>query len=868
MSKKFTFKLSSTPSTTYADAEVLFRDLKNRDPKIQHLWSHQADILREYHKSVDKLDVALELPTGAGKTLVGLLIAEWRRLTLKQRVAYLCPTRQLAHQVGQKAAEYGIKAHILVGQQSQYPAGKFADYASGNAIAITTYSGMFNTNPRIDRPETIVLDDAHAGENYIAKMWSLTISRFENKTLFDQVVDLYAAELPDYLAGNLKDDNTSSYQQHSVELLPAPKFLQNLQALSDLLDASTQNSELSYSWQLLRNRLPACCVFFSWSEILFRPWLPPTRTHIPFISAKQRIYMSATLGAGGELERITGVPSIHRIPVPQGWDKQSTGRRLFVFPDHSFSASEYENWLTNLLDSKERSLVLTPHGLALRSFVDTMTKFGLTHKILSAKDVEETLDPFTTASDVILALTNRYDGIDLPGDTCRVLVVYELPTAVNLQERFLWSKLNLTAVLKDRIRTRITQAVGRCTRNSTDYAVVLMVGDTLFDFCVKHENRADLHPELRSEIDFGLDNSEQQKIEQLTALIDLFLNRGADWDEAESDITKRRDETINPMPSYVSVLRSVVHLEVEYQYDLWREDYTAALDKATKIIDKLSGDELAGYRALWNYFAGCAALQLGNITKDDNLIRTASDRFTRASQAVRTVSWFARLAHQFEPEPTAESQSQHLTVLASEFINNYLTTLGTVGARFDKAMTEYETLIKDNDAKKFDRALTELGKVLGFDADKPKDDGAPDSIWRIGGGHVLLFESKSDETPQDKISIRTCREATGHYNWERSRPFFTQNAKLYSIVITPRTVLDKAAVPYADNLYYQPIDAIQQLFREADACLRLIRSKSPDLETEQRIQLIQTELARGKLTPETIIKRLTSTRLLDITEKA
>lgn len=48
---------------------------------LDNLWSEQADVLRIYAEThVDDHDVALELPTGSGKTLVGLLIAEWRRL--------------------------------------------------------------------------------------------------------------------------------------------------------------------------------------------------------------------------------------------------------------------------------------------------------------------------------------------------------------------------------------------------------------------------------------------------------------------------------------------------------------------------------------------------------------------------------------------------------------------------------------------------------------------------------------------------------------------------------------------------------------------------------------------------------------------
>jgi Rad3-related DNA helicase len=36
-------------------------------------------MLEGYEGQIDAADLALELPTGTGKTLIGLLIAEWRR---------------------------------------------------------------------------------------------------------------------------------------------------------------------------------------------------------------------------------------------------------------------------------------------------------------------------------------------------------------------------------------------------------------------------------------------------------------------------------------------------------------------------------------------------------------------------------------------------------------------------------------------------------------------------------------------------------------------------------------------------------------------------------------------------------------------
>jgi len=109
---------------------------------------------------------------------------------------------------------------------------------------------------------------------------------------------------------------------------------------------------------MIRESLAACNIFISWNKILIRPWIPPSLTHSPFADANQRIYMSATLGESGELERIIGVPKIKRLPVPAGWDKQGSGRRFFVFPNQCFSPDEYTPWIANRICNHDRTLVI------------------------------------------------------------------------------------------------------------------------------------------------------------------------------------------------------------------------------------------------------------------------------------------------------------------------------------------------------------------------------------------------------------------------------------------------------------------------------------------------------------------------------
>src|SRR5690606_38493203 len=129
-------------------------------------------------QAIEYPDVALQLPTGSGKTLVGLLIAEWRRRKFKERVVYLCPTKQLVHQVAEQANEkYGLSVATLVGKQRNFTPADRADYQQAQKIAITTYSGLFNTNTFFESADVIFVDDAHASENYIAAHWTLRINR-------------------------------------------------------------------------------------------------------------------------------------------------------------------------------------------------------------------------------------------------------------------------------------------------------------------------------------------------------------------------------------------------------------------------------------------------------------------------------------------------------------------------------------------------------------------------------------------------------------------------------------------------------------------------------------------------------------------
>jgi len=132
-------------------------------------------MLEQYEEHAEARDVALELPTGTGKTLIGLLIAEWRRQARRERVLYLCPTRQLVYQVGALAEAYGIKIETCL--RPDYEG--LDRWQNSDAVAVSTYSSLFNYRPRFTAPQVLILDDAHAAEDYVAGHWTVVIGREE-----------------------------------------------------------------------------------------------------------------------------------------------------------------------------------------------------------------------------------------------------------------------------------------------------------------------------------------------------------------------------------------------------------------------------------------------------------------------------------------------------------------------------------------------------------------------------------------------------------------------------------------------------------------------------------------------------------------
>ncbi|EPO7837350.1 DEAD/DEAH box helicase [Proteus mirabilis] len=815
------FKTPFTGPSVPETPDKLFRELTLR--KFPDVLPHQSAMMKDYAaKAVNMTDVALQLPTGSGKTLVGLLIAEWRRRKFKERVVYLCPTKQLVYQVAEQANDkYGLSVATFVGKQRDFSPADKADYLQAEKIAITTYSSLFNTNPFFDQADIIFVDDAHASENYIASHWTLRIARLDDryKPLHQALCNVFSPHLTPTDLSRLRGVWEDVIDRSWVEKLATPTLTQLTPQIVEILDAHTQGTDLAYPWSLIRGHLDACHIYLSSQEILIRPLLPPTFSHPAFENAKQRIYMSATLGAGGDLERLAGRKSITRLPAPDGWDTQGVGRRFFIFPEMSLTPQQTVALRKELMQRAGRSVVLVPSDRDAEMIASEVTQ-NLKYPVFHASDIEESKASFVNSEQAVAVVANRYDGIDFAGDECRLLFIEGLPKAMNIQERFLMTRMAANALYNERIQTRVVQAIGRCTRSLEDYSAVVVSGEELPDYLADLRRRLFFHPELQAEITFGAHQSKDTGLADLVENFEIFLENDRSWELVNRQILDERDRAQQQFLPAIQELEEAVGAEIDYQTALWRHDYYSAIAAADRVLGTLKAPDLRGYRALWNYLAGSAcylAAQAGNTT----MAAKSRQYYQDAHKCAPNIPWLTAFARKEVGDAVTIQVDDIALQRQVENIASELTRLGATHDR-DFAKLEQSILSGLQHHETFEQAQKELGTLIGFNAGKIESEGSPDPWW-IAESQCIVFEDYVNTT-DGTLSVTKARQATSHPDWMRANVKESAECEFLTVLVTPATKISAAAVVHASGLLYWRLEDFRLFATHALQIIRQLRT--------------------------------------------
>jgi hypothetical protein len=644
-----------------------------------------------------------------------------------------------------------------------------------------------------------------------------------------------------------------------IEKLPSIQLLRKKREIQEFLNDNLEKPEHIFPWGFIKNNLDACHVFVSLNQILIRPYIPPTLTHEPFAHANQRVFMSATLGNGGDLERITGIDDFYRLPIPTGWDKQGIGRRYFIFPSMSEYESEVDTFLNELVPIAERAIVLTPSHHESEKYEELLGEFTL----FNAKDIEESKTSFINSKNAVALLANRYDGIDLPNEECRLLIIEGLPKAGNLQEKYLLSRMVAGNLFKDRIRTRIIQAFGRCTRSDTDYAAIVILGEDFFDWLVLDENRSLFHPELQGELIFGIDQATGiTKSEQLEN-ISIFLNHDSDWMEVDSDIRELRDSSIKSNIPGEEKLLKASELEVKYQYSLWNCDFDNCAELAHQISEIISGPDLKGLRGFWKYLSA-SAYHFSNETQENDLkIKKAFELYEEATKCLPATNWLRLLKSELQGtgQDTVEDGLVDYNV---ERIEAFFEKQGFASPlKFETYVKSLLDGINSKDSNEFEFAHQQLGDILGFDTGNSKGHATPDPWWIVNEQICIVSEDKSD-AKSNAISVKYTRQAASHSKWIKENILKEKTPQIFIVFITPQEKIHSDVPIYAEDVYYLNIDDFRKWTIFVIRKLRELRTTFTGEGNQLWRDAVKKSLLKNHIDPDSIVEFIKRVKLRDV----
>ncbi len=435
--------------------------------------------------------------------------------------------------------------------------------------------------------------------------------------------------------------------------------------------------------------------------------------------------------------------------------------------------------------------------------------------VLGKDDVERGLRPFARARRAVLGLSNRYDGLDLPHDACRVVVLDGLPNAHSPQERWLGERADAGAALAERVRTRVVQGAGRCTRGPDDFAVVVVRGSDQTRYLNRLDVRAALDPELQAEVAFGWTNSVGQTHDEVMDNVRMFLDHDDAWRTGGEPliVQARRDARKFPPPGSAG-LQAAVDAEVAAWELAYQGEFTGAsarMQDAAREAGK-GGDAARGYRAFLLYLSAVwlssAANRAAEHARARQLLRDAAAATPRGQWLRETTP----LPGQERAELPAVDQVGVAAVTAalSGRVNPTKIAAANQGTVEDLDQSEH---------KRYERGLAALGALLGAEASKPAGTGRCDSAWIWGSALWATVEAKSEQDGAKTLPLHDIRQANTQLDQlahDRRVPHPPPGSP--AVIVSERlTVAPDDAAAAAPNLHLTTPRAVLQLALDAQA---------------------------------------------------
>jgi len=795
----------------------------------------QDTVLKKWFSDFkDKRDVILKLPTGEGKTLIGLLILQSKINQKMGSALYVCPNKYLADQVRIQAEEFGVSYCSL--DDNGLP----EEFVNGEKILITHAHMLFNGRSKYFGVgqesvivENILLDDAHSCIEIIKSSCKFQIPRASG--CYTELLHLFSEPLKKQGAGTFSDINNEA--KGAVLSVPYWDWQDKADEVVAILSKYNKNQDKSvwFVWNLLKDQLKDCRAVFSGDEVEISPYMLPIEKFGAFANASHRVFMSATISNDSFFIRDLGLEK-EVVESPLTFKKKWSGEKMILIPsliDGSLTREEIINWV-----GKWRKI---PYGVVAITPSDWHAKIWLNlgATMVNAQNLVVEVEKLKQGSfDAPLVMAAKYDGVDLPDNMCRVLIIDSLPVNDTITEKYIENCVPNSTFSRIKTAQTIEQGLGRAVRGEKDYCVVLMLGNDLVKQTRYRESRSYLSPQTSKQIDIGLELAKfaredkeegQTYLKMISSIIVQCLNRDESWKTFYSesmDTIELGEEEKNSADELLILERQAECLYMEGKYQDAANRLQMLLDRHSKSISTYERgwylQDMSRYLYAQNRVEGMA-LQV-NAHRTNKLLFLPPNGYQ--------VSKIDLKAHErIENIKKTISQFRDFEDLLV-FVDDMFSSL-SFGVRSDR----------------FEGAVDDLGKLLGFNTERPDKNwkAGPDNLWAIKDGQYLFIECKS-EVLLTRAEIS--KDETGQFNnniaWFKR--FYPGAAVYYTIVIPTKKV--KSNTGFNENVFALREKGLKKLVGNARAFI--VGFKNSDLKSLSD-DLIAKSITQHKLGVESLL---------------
>lgn len=729
----------------------------------------QKKILEEwFNNNLNDKDLIIKLHTGEGKTLIGLLILLSKINLGNGPCLFVCPNKYLVQQVIRDAKKFGVP-FCIIEEDGSLP----NEFVDGEKILITHVQKVFNGKTifglGIDyvTVENIILDDSHACIDAIRGTFTIEVKR--NHRAYQEILELFKDALPEQGEGTFYEIQNGEYES----FLPIPywNWIDKSSEVLEILSKYKDEKEFMFAWPFIKDNIKGCQSFISGQSLEITPVHIPIEKFSSFHNSSQRVLMSATTqddsffikGLGFNLDAI-------KNPL-QNPDQIWSGEKMLVIPsliDDSLDRVTMINYFSRPIPKNYGIVALTPSFSKSELYRTLGSIVPQSHEI---PQVITHLKKGNFTETVVFA--NRYDGIDLPDETCRILIIDGLPFFNSLADRYVETNRLGSDFSNIKIAQKIEQGLGRSVRGEKDYCLILIIGADLIKFIKSSRTKKYFSQQTQKQIELGMEiaqmaSDEVSEKNQPFEVVKSLMKQSIQRDEGWKEFYKEEMNKITPQIA-TSKIYEVLTLERKAAVASYAGDYEKACTYIQTIVDKHCEDESekAWYiqiMARYKYFVSKSesnSLQKSAFLKNHELLKP----------------------------------SEGITYKKINFINeNRIKRIQEwvkTHKDFEDLMLSVDGVLSDLEfgvsADKFEVALKEVGLMLGFISERPDKEfkKGPDNLWCGVSNEFLLMECKSEvNIERSEINKHEVAQMNSHSGWFESQYGTDVNVKRILIIPT------------------------------------------------------------------------------------